>query len=160
MAKKQNAVKEETKVESQPASDSLISRIYLITKTGPEMLEGVDAEVDIKAIQEAAKNSEDGDTPYTFYENGRVPVYVAIKDGSLTPLVFPEPGAEPGQAGMTSMELYAKAVTLPSTIEKIIELETQPKPSLIDEAKRIMTPTIAIIACVLVIFLILVTMKG
>ncbi len=164
MAKKQSAVKkvkEAPRVEPQPETpepDSLIARIYLVRKTGIEMLEGIEAEADIKTIQQA--NAED-DTAYTFYEDGR-PVYIAIKNGYYGPLVFPEPGPETAkqQTGMTSMELYGLAVTLAGTIEKIIELETQPKPSLIDQAKKIMTPTLVIVASILAIFLLAVMTKG
>ena len=137
--------------------DTLIGRIYLVKKTGFEILEGADAAKDIKAIQDGTKNTTDGDMPYTFYENGR-PVYVAVKNGGYSPITFPDPGTKEGEMGMSSMELYSLAVTLAQTIEKIIELETLPKPSLIDQAKRIMTPTIAIVACVFVIFLIVMSM--
>ena len=166
MAKKKSAVEEvkkevKVKVEPQPEipdHDGLIDRIYLVKKTGPEMFEGLDAEAHIKAIQKA--NAED-DTAYTFYEDGR-PVYIAIKNGYYSPLVFPEPGPDTAkqQSGMTSMELYGLTVTFASTIEKIIELETQPKPSLIDQAKKIMTPTLVIVASILAIFLLAVMTKG
>lgn len=162
MAKKQGAVKEaknEVRDEAQALFDSLIGRIYLVKKTGVEMLEGIDAEADIKSIQQATGGD---DTEYTFYETDGRPVYIAIKNGHLSPLPFPEPGPNPdkGQTGMTSIELYGLAVTLASTIEKIIELETQPKPSLIDQAKRIMTPTIVIVAAIVAVFLIVVMMGG
>lgn len=137
--------------------DTLIGKVYLIKKTGYELLEGDDAIPDIKAIQEGTKDAKDRDMPYTFYENGR-PVYVAIKNGTISPIVFPDPGTNEEEMGMSSMELYSLAVTLAQTIEKIIELETTPKPSLIDQAKRVMTPTIAIVACVFVIFLIVMSM--
>jgi hypothetical protein len=169
MAKRQSGVKEAKRevrqevaptagAERQPDADNLISRIYLIKNRGVELFDGPDAEADIKAIQEISK---DDDSPYTFYENG-MPVYLAIKNGNYSPLVFPEPGTsvEKGEAGMTSMELYGLTVTLPSTIEKIIELETEPKPSLLDQARKIMTPTLVIVGSILVIFLLVVIMKG
>lgn len=161
MARTRSAVKEakdEVKDEAQASFDSLIGRVYLIKKTGVEMLEGVDAEPHIKAIEQG---SEGDDTAYTFYEDGR-PVYIAVKNGYYSPLEFPEPGSKTneGQVGITSIELYGLTVTFPSTIEKIIELETQPKPSLIDQAKRIMTPTIVIVAAIVGVFLIVVMMQG
>lgn len=162
MAKKQNAVKEkqeETKVETQPDPENLIDRIYLIKKTGIEMLEGADAEADIKAIIKGSKEGKDGDMPYKFYENGEE-VYIAIKNGYYSPLTFPEPGTKPEQTGMTAMKLYGLGVTFPIEVEKIIELETEPKPSLIDQARKIMTPTLVIVACIVAIFLISVIMKG
>ena len=150
---------EEAKVETQPEPENLIDRIYLIKKTGIEMLEGEDAEVDIKAIIKAGKKGEDGDTPYKFYEAGEE-VYIAIKNGYYSPLKFPEPGEKPEQTGMTAMKLYGLGVTFPLTIERIIELETEPKPSLIDQARKIMTPTLVIVASILAIFLLVVIMKG
>lgn len=166
MAKKQSAVKEkpkeaqaEPKIEAQPEPENLVDKVYLIKKTGIEMLEGADAEADIKAIIEAGKKGEDGDTPYKFYEAGEE-IYIAIKNGYYSPLKFPDPGEKTDQTGMTAMKLYSLGVTFPSTIEKIIELETEPKPSLIDQARKIMTPTIVIVGAILVIFLLVVIMKG
>lgn len=161
MEKKQDAVKEaknEVRDEAQAPFDSLIERVYLSRKGNLEMIEGIDAEADIKAIQEATKGD---DEEYTFYEDGR-PVYMAIKNGSYSPLVFPQPGPDinKGQIGYTSIQLYGWAVTLAGTIEKIIELETEPKPSLIDQAKKIMTPTIVIVASIVAVFLIVVMMGG
>jgi len=164
------APKETPKAEQQ--LDTLIGRVYLIKKTGYEILDGADALPSIKTIQEGTKDTPGGDMPYTFYENGR-PVYVAIDNGNISPLAFPTPGeakektatgeekTAPGERkmGLSSTRLYSLAVTLAQTIEKIIELETTPKPSLIDQAKKIMTPTIAIVACVFVIFLILISMQ-
>lgn len=168
MTKKKKTVKaQESPKEQAPAEqlDTLIGRVYLIKKTGFEILDGADALPSIKTIQEGTKTTDDGDMPYTFYEDGR-PVYVAIDNGHISPVAFPEPGVAAGDAeaiekqmGMSSMTLYSLAVTLAQTIEKIIELETTPKPSLIDQAKKIMTPTIAIVACVFVIFLIVISMQ-
>ena len=148
--------REEPKVEAPLEPENLIDTVYLIKKKGFEILEGDDAMVDIKAIQEASAGE---DTAYTFYEGGE-PIYIAIKNGSYSPLKFPEPGKGADQSGMTAMKLYSLGVTFPATIEKIIELETEPKPSLLDQAKKIMTPTIVIVGCVLVIFLLVVIMKG
>ena len=168
MTKKQTVTKRKVveEVKAIPADtaeplDTLIGRVYLIVPGGLQAIEMPDAEEHIRAIQKAAKDYPDGDLPFTFYEGGK-PVYMAIKNGKYEALAFPEPGphVNEGQIGMTSVRLYSLAETLASTIEKIIELETEPKPSLLDQAKKIMTPTIAIVACVLVIFLILVVMKG
>lgn len=147
---------ETTEVENQP--QSLIARVYLIKKTGIEMVEGADAESHIKAILEASKGD---DAEYVFYEDKK-PVYVAIQNGTYQPLRFPEPGPDPdkGQTGLTSIDLYAWAVTLAGAIEKIIEGETEPKPSLLDQARKVMTPTIVIVACVIAIFLITALIKG
>jgi len=162
MAKKRIVVKnkpEEVKIETQPEAENLIDRIYLIKQTGIEMREGEDAEADIKAIIEAARKDKQGDRQYKFYETGEE-VYIAIKNGYYSPLTFPEPGMKPDQTGMTAMKLYSLGVTFPCEVEKVIELETEPKPSLIDQARKIMTPTLVIVACVLAIFLLVVIMKG
>lgn len=145
----------------QENNNSPIKRVYLATKTGIEVLEGEDAQEDIKGIFDASRNLEEGDSPYIGYEGGK-PVYIAIKNGNYSPLVFPEPGSkmENGQTGMTSMELYSLAVTLACTVERIIELETEPKPSLIDQARKIMTPTLVIVGAIVAIFLIAVMIGG
>ena len=168
MAKTKRKAAPAQKEDTKPADeklDTLIGRVYLIKKTGVELLDGVDAQPTIKQIQEGTKDNTDRDMAYTFYEDGK-PVYVAVENGNLSPVTFPEPGEENEKTptgekkmGMSSMRLYSLAVTLAQTIEKIIELETTPKPSLIDQAKKIMTPTIAIIACVFVIFLIVISMQ-
>lgn len=173
MAKEKTVVSEKASIQAESHEnnnhDGSIGRVYLQKKTGLEILERPDAEADIKGIRQA---SNDDDSPYIFYEEDGEPVYMAIKNQGYKPLVFPEPGPEPKpgtelvpearkqKMGMTSMELYSIAVTLPQEIAKIIELETEPKPSLIDQAKKIMTPTIVIVACVVAIFLIVAMMKG
>lgn len=156
MGKKQIAVKE--REEALPEEESLIDRIYLSKKGRLEMLEGADAKVHIKAIQD---NTNGNDEDYTFYEDGR-PVYFAIQNGQYSPLVFPLPGSKvkEGQMGYTSIQLYGWAVTLAGAIEKIIELLTEPKPSLIDQARKIMTPTIVVVASIIGVFLIVAMMGG
>lgn len=135
---------------------STIQRVYLRKVTGLEVVEWPDAEEHIKAIQALGED----DRPFIFYEQDGSPVYMANMNGTYQAPTFPPPGKEETQAGMTSMELYSYAITLAQAIEKIIELETQPKPSLLDQAKKIMTPTIAIVACVFVIFLMVVVIQG
>ena len=84
MAKKQSAVKEKqekVKAQAEPEVEELIDTVYLIKKAGIEILEGVDAEADIKAIREGSKKDNEGDTPYTFYEEDGTPIYIAIKNG-------------------------------------------------------------------------------
>lgn len=168
-------------VPPEPEPDDLIRRMYLIKKSGIELLEGPEAAISIKALREELDG--DDDTDFTFYEGGR-PVYIAVQNGlhptlplsdealpevetakaygHYSPLQFPEPGPKisEGQSGYTSMELYGWAVTLPLTISKIIELETEPKPSLLDQAKKVMTPTIVIVAAIVAVFLIVVLMQG
>jgi hypothetical protein len=148
-------------VEEKPKEDDLIKRVYLSTNTGIKMLDGEAAMEDIKAIREA---NPDDDSDYVVYDDdlGGAPAYFAIKNGYYSPLAYPEPGPniDSGEIGMTSMELYALAVTLPETIEKIIERETEPKPSLIDQARKIMTPTLVIVGAIVAIFLIAVMIGG
>lgn len=150
-------VMEEPKAELPPEEDSIIARVYLERNTGLEIVEWPDAEEHIKAIYKASGGD---DRDFIFYEQDGTPVYMAVMNGRYSKLQFPQPGNQSGQAGMTSMELYSKGVTLAEGVEKIIELETQPKPSLIDQARKIMTPTIVIVACVIAIFLIIAMMKG
>lgn len=145
----------------EPEGNDLIRRVYLVTKAGNVVLEGEDALADMRGIYDASRALEDGDRAYTFYEDG-APVYIAIKNGNYSPVVFPEPGPDigKGETGMTSMELYGLAVTLASTVEKIIERETEPKPSLIDQARKVMTPTLVIVGAIIAIFLIVVMIGG
>jgi len=163
--KKQGTTKERQKIveaqqstEPQPSVNNAIDTVYLVTKAGIEVRDGIEAESAIKEIKRA---SGDDDTPYIFFEDGR-PVYLAVKASVPRPLVFPEPGPDivKGQYGVTSVELYGWAVTLAETIARIVEGETKGKPSLMMEAKKIMTLALPIVAAVFAIFIMAVLLKG
>ena len=129
--------------------DSAIKRVYLSTHAGVQVYEGQQAWPLIREIQAVAG---DDDTPFICYEEG-YPVYVALRASEVRPLVFPEPGSGADQYGLTSVELYGLTVTFPNTIARIIELETRAKAGLMNEAKKIMTLALPIVAAVFAIFI-------
>lgn len=132
----------------------MVKRVYLLTKRGVEIQSGKNARETIETI-------EKGDTfPYTFYEKGKYPVYVAVHNGSIGPLVFPNPGSEDENYGITSPELYAKTVTYPEAAARIIQLQTRSKPSLMDQMKKVMTLATPIVAVAFIIFIMAVALKG
>jgi len=141
-------------VELEPEFDSIINRVYLVTRNGFEVHEGPQARPIIKEISEIAG---DDDSSFRFYEHG-APVYLAIKASEPRAMTFPDPGPAVDEYGLTSVELYGLAVTLANTISRIVELETCGKPSLMMEAKKIMTLALPIVAAVFVIFLMVVIM--
>jgi hypothetical protein len=79
---------------------------------------------------------------------------------ALRPLAFPDPGAKADEYGDTSVELYGWAVTFPHTIARIVEKETQGKPGLLNEAKKIMTLALPIVAAIFAIFIMAVLLGG
>lgn len=145
------------KPEAEKAPDPNINRVYIGTHAGPEVYEGKQAWPLIREIQEIAGGD---DTPFVCYLEDGSPVYVALRASELRPIAYPEPGAEAGQYGLTSVELYGLAVTFPQTIARIVEKETQGKPSLLNDAKKIMTLALPIVAAIFVIFIMAVALGG
>jgi len=140
--------------EQPPDSD--IRRVYVGTHAGVQVYEGPRAWPLIREIQEVSAGD---DTPFICYEQG-APVYFALRASALRPLAFPDPGAKADEYGDTSVELYGWAVTFPHTIARIVEKETQGKPSLLNEAKKIMTLALPIVAAIFAIFIMAVLLGG
>jgi len=132
---------------------SIVDTVYLITNAGLEILIGPDAKELIQKIEEGDR------LPYTFYENGH-PVYGGIKDSPIRPLTFPAPGSEKDKYGITSPELYAKGVTYPEIVSRIIQLQTKTKPGLMDQIKKAMTLATPIVAMAFIIFIMAVALGG
>lgn len=131
----------------------MVKRVYLLTKRGVEIHFRENAKEIIESIE------KDGEFPYTFYAKG-TPVYVAVQNGSIGPLIFPNPGAEDKNYGITSPELYAKAVTYAEAATRIIQIQTRSKPSLMDQMKKVMTLATPIVAVAFIIFIMAVALKG
>lgn len=140
--------------EQPPNSD--IKRVYISTHGGVQVYDGQQAWPLIREIQEVAQGD---DTPFICYEDN-MPVYVAKKASAVRPIDYPEPGAAANQYGATSVELYGWAVTFPHTIARIVEKETQGKPGRLNEAKKIMTLALPIVAAIFAIFIMAVLLGG
>lgn len=136
-------------------SKRVIDTVYLITNAGVEVLVGPDAEELIKEIEGGTNR-----LAYTFYENGRRPVYGGIKDSPIRPLTFPDPGPEKEKYGITSPELYAKGVTYAEIVSRIIQIQTKTKPGLMDQIKKAMTLATPIVALAFIIFIMAVALGG
>ena len=134
---------------------SIVDTVYLITGAGVEILVGPDAK---DLIEEIEKRKDRLD--FTFYENGRREVYGGIKDSPIRPLTFPTPGSEKEKYGITSPELYAKGVTYPEIVSRIIRMQTKTKPGLMDQIKRAMTLATPIVAMAFIIFIMAVSLGG
>lgn len=146
----------EPATEIEKAPEGNISRVYIGTHAGVQVYEGKQAWPVIREIREIAAGD---DTPFICYENG-MPVYVARRASALRPMPYPDPGSAADQYGLTAVELYGLTVTFPQTIAKIVEKETQGKPSLLNDAKKIMTLALPIVAAVFAIFLMAVILGG
>jgi hypothetical protein len=144
------------KPEPEKAPDPNIKRVYVAAHSGVEVFDGKAAWPLIREIKEVADGD---DTPFICYEDG-APVYVALRASPLRPLAFPDPGGDADQYGVTSVQMYGWTVTFPQTIAKIIELETRGKPSLLNDAKKIMTLALPIVAAIFVIFIMAVALGG
>ena len=133
-------------------------KVYLKTKTGVDILMGLDAQKIIEKIK------EDGDIqPYILQEN-MVEAYMAIKgsdkNSKIEPPKFPKPGSSSNDYGTTSSELYAKVVTYPEIVSRIIQLQTKTKPTLMDQIKKAMTLATPIVAVAFIIFIMAVALGG
>jgi hypothetical protein len=94
-------------------------------------------------------------TPYTFYQNGK-PFYVAVQNGTIQPLTFPEPK----DYGVTSPNLFAWAVTLADAVAEFIRLKIRGKMSL---ANKLMQPGVlgmALLVSIFLIFILIVLIQG
>ena len=133
-----------------------MAKVYLKTKTGVDILMGLDAQKIIERIKENGGDLQ----PYIFQEN-MVEVYMAIKKNSaIEPVKFPKPGSSPDDYGTTSSELYAKVVTYPEIVSRIIQLQTKTKPTLMDQIKKAMTLAMPIVAVASMIFIMAVALGG
>jgi hypothetical protein len=145
------------KPEAEKAPDPNINRVYIGTHAGVEVYEGKQAWPLIREIKEVAG---DDDTAFTCYEEDGSPVYVALRASALRPIAFPEPGEKSNEYGVTSVQMYGWVMTFPQTIAKIVEKETQGKPSLLSDAKKIMTLALPIVAAIFAIFVMAVALGG
>jgi len=102
------------------------------------------------------KIREGGDAPYTFYDNGKRPDYVAVQNGAIEPLTFPKPE----DYGITSSKLFAMADTYASVIAKFIELRIKGKPSLLSQIRQIGVVAGPMIVIALVILVIIAMIGG
>jgi len=150
----------EPQPEAEQPPGGNIGRVYVGTHAGVEVCEKEQAWPLIREIRARADELFEGDdTPFICYEDGQ-PVYVALRASALRPMAFPDPGKAAEEYGVTSVELYGWAVTLAQTIAKIVEKETQGKPSLLSDAKKIMTLALPIVAAIFAIFIMAVLLGG
>jgi len=131
----------------------MIEKVYLIINSGLEILIGRDASPVIEEIEKGNKQQ------YTFCEEGNS-VYLAIKNSQIAPLVFPAPGKEKENYGITSPELYAKGVTYAEIVSRIIQAQTKAESTLMDRIKKAMTLATPIVAMAFIIFIMAVALKG
>jgi hypothetical protein len=146
--------------EERPAKKATdIDTVCLLTKSGVRWLVGEDATDTIKEIRAACTDKKTevmDDSSYMFFENGRVPVYVACKNGNVTTLDFPEPK----DYGETAPELYSKAVTYRDAVARLINLRTKGKVGALDQAKKIMTLALPIVVLAFIVFIMAVLLGG
>ena len=116
-----------------------VDTAYIISNDGLDVYMGPDAEEIIKQIQGG------DDTPYMFYNPK--PFYLAVKNGTIQPLAFPEPT----DYGTTSANLFAMGVTVADAIAEFVRLKIRGKIGL---ASQLMRPGVIGMALIVSIFLI------
>ena len=100
---------------------------------------------------------------FEFYRKGK-PVYMAKEversDNGSKPKYAPPDFPPPADYGITSPELYAKAVTYRDAMKKFIECCIKKKPSMAAEIKKIMVLAMPITIIVFLIFIMVLAMGG
>lgn len=122
---------------------SPIDMVYLITHGGLEIRYGEDALPTITRIKEAGD-----DTPYRFHEHGR-PVYIAVQNGNVEPLAFPDPQ----DYGTTASNLYAMAVTCANAISEFIKMQIRGKPTLASQLRQVGVLAMPLVITIFLIFI-------
>jgi Zn-dependent M28 family amino/carboxypeptidase len=129
---------------NQAYTKNTIASVWLITNTGIDMLIGRDGAEVREKIEQDNRNLLD----YRFFDDDkRAWAYWAFMDvdGTIKPFSFPSPD----QYGLTSPQLYTKAVTYPHILAHAVGL-LKAKPSTLWD--RMMKPTTIILAIVGIVF--------
>jgi hypothetical protein len=126
-----------------------IDTVYLITHDGLEGYFGPDAQDLVKQIQQ-----QGDDTPYIFYNPK--PFYIAIQNGSIEALLFPEPE----NYGTTSASLFAMAVTCADAIAEFVKLKIRGKVGLLSQLMRPGILGMALVVAIFLIFILAIYLGG
>ena len=147
------AIQAEERVE-EPTPDGLLPAlkldgVYLISRDGLDVYMGPDAEEIIKQIQ-----SGEDDTPYMFYNPK--PFYLAVKNGTIQPLTFPEPK----DYGTTSANLFAMGVTCADAISEFIRLKIRGKQGMASQLRQLGVLGMPLVIAIFLIFILAVYIGG
>lgn len=155
VAVKEQVAKAPVRVK-QAYNKATMPDVYLKTSTGVVMLFGRDGE-EIRQQIEHDKNHSILD--YRFFDDDkRVWAYWAVRgdDGKIRPLSFPDPK----EYSLTSLQLYAKAVTYTHIFAHAVGLLKEKPPTLWDKMLKPTTIIMAIVAIVFVMGLMLMALTG
>ncbi len=125
-----------------------VDTAYIISKDGLDVYMGPDAKEIIKQIQGGA------DTPYMFF-NPR-PFYLAVKNGTIQPLAFPEPK----DYGTTSANLFAMGVTVADAIAEFVRLKIKGKQGLAGQLRQLGMLGMPLVIAIFLIFILAVYIGG
>jgi len=131
-----------------PLPSVKVDTAYIISKDGLDVYTGPDAEEIIKQIQGG------DDTPYMFY-NPR-PFYLAVKNGTIQPLGFPEPK----DYGTTSANLFAMGVTVADAIAEFVRLKIRGKQGLAGQLRQLGMLGMPLVIAIFLIFILAVYIGG
>lgn len=133
-----------------------IAGVYLITNTGLDILISRDGD---KVRKEIEDDKEHSLLDYRFFDDDkRVWAYWAIRDvdGTIKPLAFPSPN----QYGLTSPQLYTKAITYTYFLAHAVGLLKEKPATLWDKMLKPTTIIMAIVGIVFVMGLMLMALTG
>jgi hypothetical protein len=138
----------------QPTQQALLPTLkidgaYVISRDGLDVYLGADAEEIVTQIQGLGD-----DTPYMFYNPK--PFYLAVKNGTIMPLTFPEPK----DYGTTSASLFAMAVTCADAIAEFIRLKIKGKLGLAGQLRQLGMLGMPLIIAIFLIFILAVYIGG
>jgi hypothetical protein len=139
-------------IEVMAKDTNLADTLFLLTDRGLKILHGY-SEDSRKIIGQISGGN---DSPYTFYQDGKVPVYFATKYSDMKALAFPDPK----DYGITSSNLFALADTYAKVIGKFIKLKIMGKPSLLSQIRQIGVVAGPMIVIALVILVIIAMLGG
>jgi hypothetical protein len=154
VARVEEAATQIEKKADKATLDGLLSALkidgaYVISRDGLDVYMGTDAQEIIKQIQ----GFED-DTPYMFYNPK--PFYLAVKNGTIQPLAFPEPK----DYGTTSANLFAMAVTCADAISEFIRLKIRGKQGWANQLRQLGMLGMPLVVTIFLIFILAVYIGG
>ena len=137
-----------------PAQGALLPTLkidgaYVISHDGLDVYLGTDAQEIVTQIQRLGD-----DTPYMFYNPK--PFYLAVKNGTIMPLTFPEPK----DYGTTSASLFAMAVTCADAIAEFIRLKIKGRQGLAGQLRQLGMLGMPLIIAIFLIFILAVYIGG
>jgi hypothetical protein len=131
-----------------------VKTVYVITKDALHQYigrQGQETQWD-NLIKEIQANDN---MPYIFYQSSK-PFYMAVQNGTIQPLLFPEPK----DYGTTSANLFAMAVTCADAIAEFIRLKIKGRQGLASQLRQLGVLGMPLVIAIFLIFILIVYIGG